>query len=95
MHHRRVLLFRLRSVVTSCGGSEGLLKATHAPHSSPPKGSKGVTDVHVVISVLGEEMLEWAAAAEKLGEHGVRVSVEAVAVALTTVSCGTTIGCAL
>lgn len=76
----------MRSMRASWVRFKGPLKPTHAAHSSHAKTSKGVVHVHVVLPILCEEMIERAAATEELGEHCMRVSMEGVVVAMTTVS---------
>lgn len=93
VHHGRVLLSLLVSSVSrSLVGLEGSLEATHAAHPAHAKRPEGVVDVHVVVTGVRKEMVEGAAATEELGKHGVRVSMEGVVVAWTTLASSTTSG---
>lgn len=86
MHHRWVLLLLVRSVNSCRVGFERPVKPTYAAHSWHAKRCERVVDVHVVFPVLEEEVIEWAAATEELSEDCVRVPVEAVVAALTSMS---------
>lgn len=87
MYHGRVLLLLLRHPVgASWVGFKGPLKATHAAHPPHAERPEGVVDVHIVLPAMRKEVIEGAAAAKELGEHGMRVSMEGVVVARTSVS---------
>lgn len=73
----RVFLLLPRCACAANASLKGPGKASHTSHA---KRSEGVVHVHVVVvSAMGEELIERTAAAEELCEHGVWVSVERVA----------------
>lgn len=85
VNNRRVFLLVPRRACAAGTGLKGPGKAAHAAHA---ERGEGVVHVHVV--AVGEELIEGAAAAEELSEHGVRVSVERVARAIGSATSGMT-----